>query len=60
MLQPIVIAAGNVDVGLSGRCYYNCTVELMPQSEMISFGSKNWPAWACKRCHAASKALANA
>eukprot|EP00974_Lingulodinium_polyedra_P032930 3168952-Lingulodinium_polyedra.AAC.1 len=32
----------------------------MPQSEMVNFGSKNWPAWACNRCHAASKALANA
>eukprot|EP00974_Lingulodinium_polyedra_P061677 5953003-Lingulodinium_polyedra.AAC.1 len=50
------MATGNVG---SARCYYVCTVELVPRSEMVNFGSQNYPAWACKRCHVASKALAN-
>eukprot|EP00974_Lingulodinium_polyedra_P031164 2999069-Lingulodinium_polyedra.AAC.1 len=56
MLQPSIPIAGYVG---SARCRYDCTTELVPQSEMVNFGSKNWPASARELCHVASKLLAN-
>eukprot|EP00974_Lingulodinium_polyedra_P028491 2746424-Lingulodinium_polyedra.AAC.1 len=59
--QPSLLPEpGNVYVGEPTRCYYQCTLDLQPLSDLVNFGSKSWAVWACKRCHAASKALVRA